>query len=157
MPEVPILGAEVVEVLEEIQTWHKEGVFEPYLIASGVLIKVYFWRRSSAASAGRPPDNDTDSELEQSMAEDFDAGEESGLRTPLKVADPKLPSAEEVEAHNLTHLPYRSWCPHCVRGKGKTMDHRLAGREKVMRELHVDYCFMVSRGDDATKCIIVAE
>ena len=38
---------------------------------------------------------------------EFDADEESGQRAPIKVADPKLPSAEEIEAHNLTHLPYR--------------------------------------------------
>ena len=26
-------------------------------------------------------------------------------------------SAKEVADHNLTHLPYRNWCPHCVTGK----------------------------------------
>ena len=30
-----------------------------------------------------------------------------------------LPLKEEVEAHNGSHVPYRSWCPHCVNGKGK--------------------------------------
>ena len=88
---------------------------------------------------------------------EYGGEEDFGLRVPLKVADPKLPSAEEVEAHNLTHLPYRSWCPHCVRGKGKTMDHRRASREKIVRELHVDYCFMSARGDESTKCIVVAK
>ena len=31
---------------------------------------------------------------------------------------PVEPSAEEVLKHNLTHLPPRSWCPHCVNGHG---------------------------------------
>ncbi len=40
-----------------------------------------------------------------------------------KVIDPKLPSATEVAMHNLTHLPYRNWCPICVKAKGKDMTH----------------------------------
>ena len=26
------------------------------------------------------------------------------------------PSKEEWENHMRTHIPYRKWCPHCVRG-----------------------------------------
>ena len=32
---------------------------------------------------------------------------------------PATPSLEEVTQHQLTHRPFRSWCPHCVRGKGR--------------------------------------
>ena len=32
---------------------------------------------------------------------------------------PVLPSEAEVEQHELTHLPFRSWCRHCVRAKGR--------------------------------------
>ena len=35
----------------------------------------------------------------------------------------ELPSSEEVEVHNLSHVPYRSWCPHCVKGKGVASKH----------------------------------
>ena len=45
--------------------------------------------------------------------------EEAGLRRPKKVLDPREPSAEERKEHELTHLPFRSWCRHCVRGRGK--------------------------------------
>ena len=31
---------------------------------------------------------------------------------------PVLPSEAGVEQHELTHLPLRSWCRHCVRAKG---------------------------------------
>ena len=27
---------------------------------------------------------------------------------------PAKPSKEEVDEHMVTHLPFRSWCPHCV-------------------------------------------
>ena len=36
---------------------------------------------------------------------------------PAKVVcAPCLPSPEEVEAHNAIHIPFRSWCAHCVSG-----------------------------------------
>ena len=33
------------------------------------------------------------------------------------------PSQEEWENHMRTHIPYRKWCPHCVRGKRKAGMH----------------------------------
>ena len=104
-----------------------------------------------------PVDGAGTDHAQEDLEPEFDYEEEAGSRALVKVADPKLPSAEEVETHNLTHLPYRSWCPHCVRGKGKTMDHRRAGRGKTIPELHVDYCFMGSTGDATTRCIVVAK
>ena len=43
---------------------------------------------------------------------------ESGSRRVVKLQDPKKPTEEEVKEHQLTHLPFRSWCKHCVAGKG---------------------------------------
>jgi len=43
-----------------------------------------------------------------------------------KLIDPRLPTQREVDEHNLTHLPYRNWCPVCVKAKGKDLDHRAA-------------------------------
>ena len=93
----------------------------------------------------------------ESQLQEFKGDDEAGARVPVRIADPRLPSADEIEQHNMTHLPYRSWCPHCIRGKGKTMEHRRAARDKLMREIHVDYCFMGTKGDVATKCIVVAK
>ena len=45
-------------------------------------------------------------------------------RREVKMNDPKMPSKEEVEKHNMSHLPFRSWCRHCVRGKGKELAHK---------------------------------
>ena len=30
------------------------------------------------------------------------------------------PTAQERLDHAIAHVPYRSWCPHCVRGRGKS-------------------------------------
>ena len=37
--------------------------------------------------------------------------------------DPGNPTWEEIERHNCTHMPYRSWCPVCVESKGKEDPH----------------------------------
>ena len=54
--------------------------------------------------------------------EDAFIGEEAEL--PKKVSCDLRPSKEEVALHNTSHLPYRSWCPHCVRGKARRRNHR---------------------------------
>ena len=65
------------------------------------------------------------------------------------VAAPYNPTKAEIEQHNVTHLPYRSWCPVCVKAKGKATGHRV-------RESHhhagvpitsMDYCFLCESGD----------
>ena len=50
-----------------------------------------------------------------------DEGVQTGSRPVTKMLDPKLPSREEVLAHQLTHIPYRNWCPHCIKVRGKEM------------------------------------
>ena len=68
-------------------------------------------------------------------------GDQGGARWK-KLGDPRLPSQTEVEEHYLTHVPYRNWCPHCVRGRGKDLDHRKSLEEdRRVREFSFDYCF----------------
>ena len=44
---------------------------------------------------------------------------------------PKEPTRDERMRHEATHLPYRSWCPICVRGRGRNAPHlRLVEREQ---------------------------
>ena len=44
-------------------------------------------------------------------------------RIPSSLSSPIRPSAEDVDDHYRTHLPYRNWCPVCVRAKGKEAAH----------------------------------
>ena len=50
--------------------------------------------------------------------------DEGAVRGPRHVRDIKIPSQEEVDRRNLTHLPFRNWSPHCMRGRGKEAPHR---------------------------------
>ncbi len=35
-----------------------------------------------------------------------------------------VPSKKEVEEHNLDHVVFRSWCPHCAKGRPVANGHK---------------------------------
>ena len=81
------------------------------------------------------------------------AGGEGGGAKMRNIGDPRLPTQKEVDEHNLTHVPYRNWCPHCVKGRGKDLDHRRnVDEDHRVKEFSFDYCFP---GDDQGKKITI--
>ena len=46
-----------------------------------------------------------------------------GERHPQILKARVMPSAEDVRNHFVTHLPYRPWCPVCVKAKLKKDGH----------------------------------
>ena len=42
---------------------------------------------------------------------------------PKAAKDPGEPTPQERREHNLNHLPFRSWCRHCVEGRAKADRH----------------------------------
>ena len=66
------------------------------------------------------------------------------------MATPVRPSKEEVDEHNRHHFPYRSWCPHCVKGKGvasllKMVEETVDAKNVRIPLIGMDYMFL---GDD---------
>ena len=59
---------------------------------------------------------------------------------------PYTPSKQERMEHDLTHVPYRSWCPHCVRGKAIALGHYVKKNEdesdKKITLVALDYAFL---------------
>ena len=69
-----------------------------------------------------------------------------------------MPTQAEVDEHNMTHLPYRSWCTHCVLGRGEAHPHHKSGdEERDVPELHMDYCFMGKVEEKAQPILVVKE
>lgn len=60
-------------------------------------------------------------EMDEMEKEAEDVPDEA--RRVKKVLNPHMPTNAEREEHVLTHLPYRNWCRHCVRGRGKEAAH----------------------------------
>ena len=71
------------------------------------------------------------------------------MRKPKPAARPYTPTRAEVYEHEVTHLPFRSWCKHCVHGRGVSSPHvRPDKKEKIGITISMDYCFMNGEEDD---------
>ena len=65
----------------------------------------------------------------------------------------KMMQEDEVDKHNLTHLPYRNWCPICVRAKGKDADHRrVVDGTRCLPEYSFDYAFPGTSSGTNSRC-----
>ena len=76
-------------------------------------------------------------------------GEEA--RVPRKLPSPTYVSKAEREEHELTHTPYRSWCDHCVRCRGRNVQHRKKedeDRKGQFPRIFLDY-FFINHQDEA--------
>ena len=106
-----------------------------------------------------PVDDDTmrrDNVEQEQQSDDDMMGEGSGdvdvgIRIPKAGRDPRGPTRAERLAHNLTHIPYRSWCKHCVRGKAKEDAHKVIDPgededEQRLPHFCMDYCFYTKGG-----------
>jgi hypothetical protein len=93
----------------------------------------------SAAETQKGPDKE----------EDYEDCEEPELESESikhrTTNPPILPTQAEVDQHNLTHLPFRSWCSACVRGRGKSIAHRRIStddrKEEQIPTVSIDYGF----------------
>ncbi|CAJ1372050.1 unnamed protein product [Effrenium voratum] len=80
---------------------------------------------------------------------------------PLKVAlpDPREPTMEERREHNVTHIPFRSWCKHCVRGKSLGAAHR-SGTGSATRKvptISLDYFYLGDAEDNSQPNLIMTD
>ena len=48
---------------------------------------------------------------------------------------PEGPSNQEREEHELAHIPFRSWCEHCVKGRARSRAHKRRNQEIKREEL----------------------
>ena len=81
---------------------------------------------------------------------------EGEARRPKPAARPYTPTKEEVREHEVTHLPFRPWCRHCVFGKGCSSPHPAPdGREKIGITISLDYCFMADEVEEGLPGVLV--
>ena len=43
---------------------------------------------------------------------------------------PEMPSRSDVDKHREDYIPYRSWCDHCVEGRGREAGHHIVDATK---------------------------
>ena len=74
-----------------------------------------------------------------------DPQEEGGVRKAKSKRVPPNVSQQEMDEHELTHIPFRTWCPSCVAGKATEDYHRKRAEKKFDGEVprvDLDYCFL---------------
>ena len=53
--------------------------------------------------------------------------------------DPGQLTKQEIEEHHIDHAPYRSWCSHCVKGRGVGKPHRARRDKQTIPVFGLDY------------------
>ena len=71
-------------------------------------------------------------------------GEEAQRARPLRA--PPVPTPQMVAEHEVTHIPYRSWCPACVAGRGRSYSHHHEGRDSTVPVISADYLYFSEKG-----------
>ena len=122
-------------------------------------------REIQALGSGMPtgsPKEDERAEVDDNTTSEVvtdDGGEtedEEGVkeaRVAISRKSPKDPTRKEKEEHELTHMPFRSWCEHCVKARARNAHHRKKADRDPLDEVkvarvHMDYFFM-SREDES--------
>ena len=87
--------------------------------------------------------------------------EEQQVKGLVPQSVPRVPTAKEVALHELTHLPFRSWCDFCVACKSKSdpQRHLEGGQPEERRSIpsiQVDYAFSKVETKDPVITILVA-
>ena len=73
--------------------------------------------------------------------------EEEEAQAAATLPTPYMPTQSERDDHDLTHATYRSWCEHCVQGRGVEMGHHPGGdhSERGVAVIGFDYMFVTAK------------
>ena len=83
------------------------------------------------------------------------AGKDTGKSKQKTLKSPKGPTKQEEEDHAATHMPFKAWCRHCVRGRGRNCHHRSQESERKKTEgrrvhkIAMDYFFLTEEEKEA--------
>ena len=83
-----------------------------------------------------------------------DVEEQQEARKAKGLPAPQQPTAQDRLEHELTHLPYRSWCPVCVQAKGRSNNH--LKQQNKTPVIQCDITYYKAIGEQATSSIFTA-
>ena len=100
-------------------------------------------------------------EIDEDVMEDKE--EPSEESRPVKGGQSRvmMPTLKERQEREPTHLPYRSWCRHCVAARASTPAHRgrkfptAIDEDKDTKQVSYDHCFMRDQpGMESAKILV---
>ncbi len=68
-------------------------------------------------------ENSEDEDAKSGQSQDEGRSDEEAVKA-RKATTPEQPTQKQIDDHELTHFPFRSWCVHCQRGKMSKTPHR---------------------------------
>ena len=97
---------------------------------------------------------DADGDSRDVQGDPHGAGEAPAVRG---CPDPGQPTKDERMQHDLTHLPFRPWCRHCVEGRAPDEPHRAQPPqvESEVPKISVDYGFVAHEGESEQRTVLV--
>ena len=78
-----------------------------------------------------------------------DGGGEEVIASRVPPVPAKPTQAEQDEHYATGHAAYRSWCEHCVKGRGRASQHAVVS-EGELPEVGVDYAYHGPEGSQVT-------
>ena len=113
---------------------------------SGAVTRNRHWRNNRI----RPKVNETLANEEDVEPSDKEEEESEEARKIARQKTIYKPTREEWDEHMRTHIPFRRWCPFCVKGKCKNNPHgqRVKSSEQV---ISFDYMGPKSKDDKSDK------
>jgi hypothetical protein len=101
-------------------------------------------------------------EVQDHAAGDVEVGVDDGVeeaQEPTRRRPAGKPTAEELRAHRVSHLPFRDWCPECVAGRAKDWPHLQRGPEEPLEipEVSMDYCFIREKAGEDYSVVLVGK
>ena len=61
---------------------------------------------------------------------------------PKYLRQPKQPSKQERELHNMTHIPFQPWCVVCQEAKGRASQHKKQKASTKTSKIQLDYAYI---------------
>ena len=71
--------------------------------------------------------------------------DESEIVIPETERIPNTPSIADYIKHQITHYPYKDWCPICVKNAAKNKPHKKVTNQREAETFSLDYMYMTSK------------
>ena len=91
------------------------------------------------------PEGDQEGTPNQNQNQNPDDPKPDEYLQPKEPTIPPSPTAAEWIEHQITHMPYKPWCPICVKNAATNNPHRMAHHSRGVAMFCMDYMFMIQK------------
>ena len=98
--------------------------------------------------AGDENEENKNNENESQGIENQNEQEVEEYRNPNHPTAPSAPTKEEWIEHQITHVPFRPWCPICVKNAAMNNPHKITHHFRGVAMFCMDYMYMTKKPDE---------